>query len=110
MAVGTGTVQMRSTSSLSVQIHGTTTGTYTQLNVTGSVNLNADNGLGALLKVAVGYASSIGDTYTLIQTTAGVHGEFAGLAEGATITVGGKVYRISYAANGGKNVTLTRIS
>jgi hypothetical protein len=110
LVVGTGTVQMLSTSSLTVRINGTTTSTYTQMNVTGSVNLDADSGLGALLHVAVGYASQIGDTYTLIQTTDGVEGTFKGLAEGATITVGGKVYKISYAANGGKNVTLTRVS
>jgi hypothetical protein len=110
MVVGMGSVRMLSTSSLGSQINGTTTSTYTQLNVTGSVNLDADNGLGALLNVAVGYDSQVGDTYTLIQTTAGVQGTFQGLAEGATITIGGKVYQISYAANGGKAVTLTRIS
>jgi sugar lactone lactonase YvrE len=110
IVVGTGTVNMLSKSSLIVHINGTTTSTYTQMNVTGSVNLDADSGLGAILSVAVGYDSQIGDSYTLIQTTAGIQGTFRGLAEGATITVGGKVYKISYAANGGKNVTLTRVS
>jgi ligand-binding sensor domain-containing protein len=110
MVVGTGTVNMLSKSALTVHINGTTTSTYTQMNVTGSVNLNADSGLGSLLYAAVGYDSQIGDTYTLIQTTAGVQGTFRGLAEGATIAVAGKVYKISYAANGGKNVTLTRVS
>ena len=45
MVVGTGTVQMLSTSALTVRINGTTTNTYTQMNVTGSVNLDADSGL-----------------------------------------------------------------
>jgi hypothetical protein len=110
LVVGTGTVDLPSTSALTVHLSGTTTTTYTQMNVTGSVNLDADSGLGALLHVVIGYDSQIGDTYTMIQTTAGVQGSFKGLAEGATITVGGKVYKISYAANGGKNVTLTRVS
>ena len=49
-----------------------------------------------------------GDQFTLIHNTGGysVVGTFAGLAEGDTFTVAGRVYRISYTGGAGHDVVL----
>jgi fibronectin-binding autotransporter adhesin len=71
-----------------------------QLNATGTVNLN-----GATLNVNPTAAVGIGNSFTIIQASTALEGTFAGLSQGATITVGGDVFTISY---GSKAVVLTR--
>ena len=86
-------------------LNGTTAGTgYDQLNVTGTVNLG-----GATLQVNP-LATSVGDTFTIIQNdgTDPVEGTFAGLAEGAWFTVGTAMFTITYKGGDGNDVVLTR--
>ena len=47
-------------------------------------------------------------TYTIATSTTGITGGFTGLDEGATLTISGVNYTISYAADGGNQVTLTK--
>ncbi len=83
---------------------GVTAGSYTQVNVTGSVNLN-----GALLDVSHIATTTPGTSFTIVQTTAGVTGQFSGLSEGAPMLAqDGTPFTISYQGNGGKNVVLTQ--
>jgi hypothetical protein len=85
---------------------GITAGSYTQLNVAGSVNLN-----GAALAVTYSASTPVGTTFTIVQTTAGISGTFGGLSEGATVTAAdGTQFRISYQGNGGKDVVLTQLT
>jgi hypothetical protein len=85
---------------------GTAAGSYTQFNVSGSLNLN-----GARLAVTYAASTPVGTTFTIVQTTVGVSGTFAGFSEGATVTAAdGTQFRISYQGDGGKEVVLTQIS
>ncbi len=84
---------------------GVAAGSYTQANLTGSINLNS-----ALLAVTHIAATSAGTSFTIIQTTAGVSGQFSGLPEGATVVAqDGTTFMISYQGNGGENVVLTQV-
>ena len=96
------------------QIGGTTVGTqYDQTNVTGTVNLNSGNNAagGATLSATFvnGFTPSIGQSYIIINNDGNdvVQGTFAGLAEGATVTVNGVGLVISYRGGDGNDVTLT---
>jgi hypothetical protein len=67
------------------------------------------------IPVDVFSSPNVGSVYTLLRTDGGVSGTatYKGqpLAEGATLTLAdGHLYRISYQANGGQDVTLTRIA
>ena len=60
-------------------------------------------------------AAKVGDSFTLLHTGGGVTGQItyngSALAEDATLTLAdGNHYRIDYTANGGQDVTLTRIA
>ncbi len=109
--VSTTTATLSKTSSLGIAINGTspgngvTPGTYTQVTVEGSINLN-----GAPLQFSHDVSTSANTTYTIIHTTGGsVTGTFAGLPEGATLVASdGATYTISYLANGGTDVVLTQ--
>jgi len=90
----------------SAEIGGTTACTqYDQLQVTGTVTV------GGNLSVSLvnGFTPKAGDSFTLISNdgTDPVSGTFAGLAEGATITINGTVFRISYVGGTGNDVVLT---
>ncbi len=84
---------------------GITTGTYTQTSVTGPINLN-----NATLQLThVPATSVVNETFTIVHSTSGVSGTFAGLPEGGNITASdGTLYSISYADNGGQDVVLTQ--
>ncbi len=65
------------------------------------------------LSLAAGYNPALSDSITLIDNdgTDPVIGTFAGLAEGATLQVGGETFRITYrGGDGGNNVMLTRVN
>ena len=88
-----------------VQLNGTTAGTgYDQLGSSGTVNLT-----GATLSGAVGFTPTNGSTFTLINNTGGgaITGTFSGLAEGATLTLSGWNFKISYLGGSGHSVVLT---
>ncbi len=53
-----------------------------------------------------------GDQFTLIQNTGGssVVGTFAGLAEGATLSISGMTYAITYVGGAGHDVVLNRLA
>ena len=86
-----------------VALNGPNVGTdYDQLNVNGSVNLGRSDFSGSL-----GFTPLAGDTFMIIRSTAPIVDTFNGLPEGATVTIGGVPFTISYAADGGDAVVLT---
>ena len=107
------TTSLSATTALGFILNGTTPGdgtaaeTYTQLNVTGPLNLS-----GIALQITHTPAgATAGAAFTIVHTTGGVTGIFIGLAEGATVTAqDGSKFTISYLANGGNDVTLTAIT
>ena len=72
--------------------------------MTGALDLT-----GATLAVNA-LATPAAATYTIATCTTGITGGFTGLAEGATLTISGVNYTISYAAGGGNQVTLTKVA
>ncbi|HVK14058.1 MAG TPA: Ig-like domain-containing protein [Gemmataceae bacterium] len=77
-----------------------------QLAVTGTVSLTG----ATLTPTHVGGAAAAGQTYRIIDNDGSdaVTGTFAGLPEGATVTVGGQAYTITYIGGDGNNdVVLT---
>ena len=91
---------------LAIELGGTTPGTqYDQLDVAANVSL-----AGALnVSFTNGFTSTAGETFTIIKNDGGnpVSSTFAGLAQGAFITVGGRQFQISYIGGDGNDVTLT---
>ena len=83
---------------LAVDLNGTAAGQFDQLKVTGTISL------GGALAVTAGYAAAVGDTFTIIDNDGvdPVQGTFAGLADGASVTLGGKLFRVSYAGGTGR--------
>ena len=88
-----------------VEIEGTTVGTqYDQTNVTGTVTI-----AGGTLTLAGAYVPVAGNAFTIIANDGAdaVTGTFAGLAEGATVTLNGVTLVISYVGGTGNDVVLT---
>jgi hypothetical protein len=86
---------------------------YDQLQVNGTLNLNADIGTGGTLSVLMNFTPTIGDAFTIIDNDASdlVIGTFSGLADNAefdlingdnTVTL-----RIDYDGGNGNDVVLT---
>jgi hypothetical protein len=105
-----GSESLASGTALGISINGTTPGdgvspgTYTQLNLTGSINLND-----AALSITHSASTPVGTTFIVVQTTGGVTGTFSDLAEGASMSAtDGTTFTVSYQGNGGKNVVLTQ--
>jgi autotransporter-associated beta strand protein len=90
--------------SFAVTLAGTSS--FSQLNVTGTVALNGTT-LDATL--GTGFTPVVGNSFTVINNdgTDPVTGTFAGLAEGATVTVGGHAFTVSYKGGDGNDVVLT---
>lgn len=90
-----------------IQVNGVTTaGTdYDQLCVTGSVNIDPGTTLSTSGTVA---GTEIGDVVTLIDNDGSdqVIGHFQGLMEGATVTIDGEEFQISYSGGDGNDVVL----
>jgi fibronectin-binding autotransporter adhesin len=92
---------------LDEEIGGTTACSgYDQLQVTGTVNLT-----NASLNTSLynNFKPAVGQKYTIISNDASdaVTGTFQTLAEGATFTVSGVVFKISYVGGDGNDVVLT---
>ena len=86
---------------LGVNITGTTVDTgFTQLNVSGTVDLNGQN-----LDLSGSYTPADGDTFTIVSATS-VSGTFNNLAEGDTVNLNGEPLKIHYTSN---SVTLSLI-
>lgn len=82
---------------------------YDQQVVTGTVNVTG----GTLNTVLYGgFKPAVGNSFTIISNDAAdaVTGTFTGLAEGATFSVSGYVFRISYVGGTGNDVVLTVVS
>lgn len=105
--LNTGNLTFVSGSTYEFEIGGTTVGTeYDQINVTGTVDL----GSGTLQVILYnGFKPTVGQVFTIIANDGAdaVVGTFAGLAEGATFTVDGVTYRITYVGGNGNDVQLT---
>ncbi|RLS37586.1 MAG: Ig-like domain repeat protein, partial [Planctomycetota bacterium] len=84
--------------------------TYSQDNVTGTVDLGSNTALNVTIDPA--YTPASGATFTLISNDAtdAVKGTFSGLAEGAAITVGSNKFTISYVGGTGNDVVLSLVS
>jgi fibronectin-binding autotransporter adhesin len=90
-----------------VELNGLVPGSqHDQLNVLGTVNLS-----GIMLRANLGFASSPGDSFVIINNdkSEAVTGTFRGLAQNARLYIGGELFRINYAGGSGANdVVLTR--
>jgi hypothetical protein len=87
-----------------IEIEGTALGAqYDNINVTGTVTI-----AGATLTLAGAHVPAPGTTFTIITNDGAdpVVGTFAGLAEGATVTLNGRPLTISYVGGTGNDVVL----
>jgi autotransporter-associated beta strand protein len=89
-----------------VALGGTSTGNFSQLDVTaGSINVT-----GATLSLSFsGFTPSRGQTFDILENGANeaITGVFAGLAQGETFAVDGQTFEISYLGGTGHDVVLT---
>lgn len=82
-----------------VNLFGVTPGDgYDQLNVVGSLNL-----AGSALNLSLAFTPSVGDSFVIINSSEILSGNFAGLADGATLTVNDQQFRIHYVTTNGHN-------
>jgi autotransporter-associated beta strand protein len=96
-----------STSRFLVQLNGQQPGvSYTRLNVTGVVNLG-----NATLNASLGFGGASSNKFVIIANDSNdaVTGTFKGLPEGATLTISGAQFRISYHGGDGNDVELTQM-
>lgn len=108
-APSSGTVTLGPSTTFQVQLNGSLAGSgYDQLNVTGAVTLS-----GTTLAVTklTSFIPPNGGSLVLINNDGSdpVIGTFAGLAEGATVTLGGVPLTISYQGGTGNDVVLTAL-
>jgi fibronectin-binding autotransporter adhesin len=97
---------LNSNSVLEVELNGTNVGVdYDQISVTGTVELG-----NATLTVLPGFSGAVGNQFMIIKNDSSdsVAGTFNGLAEGATMLVGGTQYQVSYKGGDGNDVVLTQ--
>jgi hypothetical protein len=98
-----GAVTFSSGASFVVQMNGPNPGTgYDQLTSSGAVDLGD-----ATLSAALGFASSAGETFTLVTAAGGLTGTFNGLPDGTMLTIGSAQFQIHYS---GTTVSLTQVS
>jgi len=93
---------------LQVTLNGTQPGSgYSQLEASGPITLSKLN-----LAATLNFSSSYSDQFTIIKNDGAgpVTGTFAGLAEGASLTISGEPFNISYVGGSGKDVVLTHLS
>ncbi|MCK5686995.1 hypothetical protein KAJ27_22845, partial [bacterium] len=92
------------TGNIKMQVNGTTPGTdYDQISVTGTVNIN-----GATLSIS-GTVNTVVEIVLIENDGAGdpVVGNFADLANGATVTINGQPFKIYYTGGDGNDVVLS---
>jgi hypothetical protein len=101
-----GNYNLSSRGTLEIELFGTTPGSlFDQVFVNGEVNLAADSGSGGLLDVNLGFAASLGDTFTIVENDGVdlITAAFFGLAEGATFneSFGGQLFTFGITYAGG---------
>ena len=83
------------TTTVAIRLDGTSAGNSDQLDSGGVVDLG-----GSTLSTSLGYAAKAGDAITILAASGGSSyfvGQFAGLADGATLYAGGEPFSIHYA-------------
>jgi autotransporter-associated beta strand protein len=93
---------------LQIQLNGIKPGSgYDQLGVRGVCNV-----AGIALNASLSFHSAAGDQFAIVRASADdpVEGTFNGLPEGATFTISGEPFNITYHGNGGTDVVLTHLS
>jgi autotransporter-associated beta strand protein len=107
----TGDIGFAAGSRLTIRINGSAAGTdYDQLKVNGTVDLGT---AADLVPVPLaGLTLPVGTVLTVIDNDGSdpVTGTFHNMPEGASFTVGGLAYQISYVGGDGNDVTLTRVA
>lgn len=105
--LNTGNLTMVSGSTYDFELGGTTACTeYDQIKVIGVVDL----GSGTLNTILYnGFKPQVGQSFTIIDNDSSdaVTGTFANLSEGATFTVDGYVFKVTYKGGDGNDVVLT---
>ena len=110
-ALATGNLTLDSTSSLVMELSGTSAGSFDQVKVNGDINLGS-----SLLALALGYAPAANDSLTILDNLGAnpVTGAFAGLAQSATFTLAyaahDYTFQISYTGGSGNDVVLTALA
>ena len=89
-------------------IVGTAGGAADLVAVTGTVNLTGST----LTPTRTGVPVTVGKALVILSNDGvdAVVGTFAGLPQGATVTVGGQFFRVSYTGGDGNDVTLTALN
>jgi trimeric autotransporter adhesin len=102
-----GDLTLDSGSTFAAALNGDAAGTgYGQVQVAGQVNLG-----GATLNATLGFTPTGHDQFMLIDNTgsSAVSGTFAGLTQGAPVTISGQTFLISYTGGDGNDVVLTHL-
>ena len=102
----TGSLIFDAASTYKLALNATSPGSFSQLFVTGAVNLG-----GATLADVSGSGTSAGNAFPIIVNDGAdpVVGTFAGLPEGATFVGNGRQFSITYAGGTGNDVVLTQL-
>ena len=101
-----GPVTLAAAATYKATLNGTTGTTFTKLSVTGAASLG-----NAALTVTLGYSPVTADTFSILETTAGVNGAFAGLPDGGTLMAGSGYMVVNYVPMGAPtSATLTFFS
>jgi hypothetical protein len=92
----TGTYKQLATGTMNISIGGLTTGTYSELTVSGTASLGGTLSV-SLVNGLVLTASNIGTQFTILSSTGTLSGAFSN--PGGTVTVGTDQFTISYVGN-----------
>src|SRR5579862_660076 len=89
-------------------VNSTLSGAFDQLAVTGTVTLMSPNitGTAAMFTAPIGTQIKILDN----QSAGAISGTFAGQPEGSTVSLGGRLFSISYVGGTGNDVVLTTLN
>jgi fibronectin-binding autotransporter adhesin len=90
----TGTYKQLATGTMNVSIGGLTTGTYSELTVSGTTSLGGTLTV-AIVNGLILNSGNIGQTFTILSSTGALSGSFTN----TTVTVGTDVFSISYVGN-----------
>jgi autotransporter-associated beta strand protein len=101
--VSQGNVVFEPGSSFAVDISGSSPGHYGRLDATGTIDLSSG---GTNLVITGALNTAEGDTLTILHSSTGVIGTFAGLSDGTAFTVGHTRFQIHYT---GTDVTITHL-
>ncbi len=101
-----GDLNLDSGSTFTAALNGATAGSgYSQLAVSGQVNLG-----NATLDATAGFTPADNASFTIIAAGSPVNGTFAGLSQGAMLTISGQPFTISYTGGAnGDDVVLTSL-